>query len=240
MNILVTGGSSGLGASITKKLASNADNFVYFTYPFDIQDKDTIEKEFHNTKGIKCNFRDEKEIDALIAKFDEFNLDILVNNAWATKIIKKHYQKIDYQDFIDGFMFNVVPLIKITQELISRFRKKRFGKIVTILTSSIVNKPPAGYSEYVAAKSYIASLSKSWANENAAFNITSNCISPSFMQTAFTDDTDERVVEEMVNSHPLKRVLTTEEVADSVFFLINSTQQINGINLLMNAASDIA
>jgi NAD(P)-dependent dehydrogenase (short-subunit alcohol dehydrogenase family) len=239
MNILVTGGSSGLGVSITKKLAINTDNFVYFTYPFDNQDKDNIEKEFNNTKGIKCNFRDEKEIDALIAKFDEFNLDILVNNAWATKIIKKHYQKIDYQNFIDGFMFNVVPLIKITQELILRFRKKKFGKIVTILTSSIVNKPPAGYSEYVAAKSYIASLSKSWANENAAFNITSNCISPSFMQTAFTDDTDERVVEEMVNSHPLKRILTTEEVADSVLFLVNSTQQINGINLLMNAASDI-
>jgi NAD(P)-dependent dehydrogenase (short-subunit alcohol dehydrogenase family) len=136
-------------------------------------------------------------------------------------------------------MFNVLPLIRITQELISQFRKKRFGKIITVLTSSIANKPPAGYSEYVAAKSYIASLSKSWANENASFNITSNCISPSFMQTAFTDDTDVRVVEEMINSHPLKRILTTDEVADSVLFLVNSTQQINGINLLMNAANDI-
>jgi hypothetical protein len=59
------------------------------------------------------------------------------------------------------------------------------------------------------------------------------------MQTAFTDDTDERVVEGMVNSHPLKRILTPNEVADSVLFLVNSTQQINGINLIMNAAIDI-
>jgi NAD(P)-dependent dehydrogenase (short-subunit alcohol dehydrogenase family) len=239
MNILVTGGSSGLGASITKKLAGVTGVFVYFTYPVTVEDAETIEKEFSNTKGIKCNFRDKKDIDGLISQFDKLNLDVLINNAWATKIIKKHYQKIDQQDFIDGFMFNVLPLIRITQELISQFRKKRFGKIITVLTSSIANKPPAGYSEYVAAKSYIASLSKSWANENASFNITSNCISPSFMQTAFTDDTDERVVEEMINSHPLKRILTTDEVADSVLFLVNSTQQINGINLLMNAASDI-
>ena len=240
MNILVTGGSSGLGASITKKLAASAGNLVYFTCPFDTPEKNIIEKEFSNTRGIICNFREEKDVDALVAQLDTFNLDVLVNNAWATKIIKKHYQKIDQQDFLNGFMFNIMPVIKITKELISRFRKKKFGKIVTVLTSSIVNKPPAGYSEYVAAKSYIASLCKSWANENAAFNITSNCVSPSFMQTAFTDDTDERVVEEMINSHPLKRILTPDEVADSVVFLVNSTQQINGINLLMNAASDIA
>ncbi len=240
MNILVTGGSSGLGEAIIKKLAAFEGNFIYFTYPFESVEKEIIGSGSPNVQGIKCNFREKEDIDNLIARFDIMDLDVLVNNAWATKIIKKHYHKIDKQDFIDGFMFNIMPVIKITQELISRFRKKKFGKIVTILTSSIVNKPPSGYSEYVAAKSYIASLTKSWANENAAFNITSNCISPSFMQTAFTDDTDERVVEEMINSHPLKRILTPEEVADSVLFFVNGTQQINGVNLVMNAASDIA
>lgn len=239
MNILVTGGSSGLGESITKKLAAIESNFVYYTYPFEADELELLEETYPNAQGIKCNFHEEKDLDDLVAQLDKMNIDVLINNAWATKIIKKHYQKIDKQDFVNGFMFNVLPVIKITQALIPLFRKKKFGKIVTVLTSSIVNKPPAGYSEYSAAKSYIASLCKSWANENAAFNITSNCISPSFMQTAFTDDTDERVVEEMVNSHPLKRILTPDEVADSVMFLVNSTQQINGINLLMNAASDI-
>ncbi|HWJ91875.1 MAG TPA: SDR family oxidoreductase, partial [Flavisolibacter sp.] len=62
------------------------------------------------------------------------------------------------------------------------------------------------------------------------FNITANTVSPSFMKTPLHDGLDERVVEEMEKKHPLKKLLTTEEVADVVQFLVTASQHINGQN----------
>ena len=82
-------------------------------------------------------------------------------------------------------------------------------------------------------------MSKSWANENASFNISSNCISPAFMQTGLTSDTDERIIEDMTAKHPLKALLTTEDVAKAADFFVNASQHYNGVNLIINAGSDV-
>ena len=132
-----------------------------------------------------------------------------------------HKLKADY--FTDSFQRNVLPAIKITQTALVYFRKKKFGKIITVLSSYLINKPPIGLSEYTASKSYLLSLSKSWATENANFNISSNCISPSFMQTSLTSDTDERVVSEMITKHPLKTLLKVEEAAEAIAFFVNAS-----------------
>jgi NAD(P)-dependent dehydrogenase (short-subunit alcohol dehydrogenase family) len=132
-----------------------------------------------------------------------------------------------------------MPTLRITKEAIKVFRKKKFGKIINIISSAIINKPLIGLSAYIANKSYLISMSKSWATEGVKFNITSNSISPSFMQTNLTSDTDERVIDQMNKEHPLKRLLTTDEVAEAVKFFIRSSQQINGTNLIINAGADL-
>ena len=50
---------------------------------------------------------------------------------------------------------------------------------------------------------------------------------------------DERVVEMATEAHPLHKLLTVEEVADSVQFLCNATSQINGINIVINSGVNI-
>ena len=59
------------------------------------------------------------------------------------------------------------------------------------------------------------------------------------MPTNFSKGTDERVLEQMKESHPLKKLLTTEEVAETVFFLANASLHINGEDIVMNAAANI-
>jgi NAD(P)-dependent dehydrogenase (short-subunit alcohol dehydrogenase family) len=119
------------------------------------------------------------------------------------------------------------------------FRKKKAGKIITIITAALINTPPVGASVYVANKAYLAQLSKVWASENARFNITSNTISPAFMKTNIHATMDERIVEQITEGHPLKKLLTTEEVAESVLFLVNATSQINGVDLVLNAGTNL-
>lgn len=238
MNILITGGASGLGEAITVKLAADKENKVFFTFNSSQDSARELEGKFSNVKGFKCDFNNESELNSLCAQIDSMDLDVLINNA-ISSMVKKHFHKIDIDVFRDSFASNLIPVIKITQSVLAVFRKKKFGKIINILTAALVNKPPIGWSEYIANKAYLASLSKSWAVENAAFNITSNSISPSFMKTDLTSDFDERIVEGMIESHPLKELLTPQEVADTISFFVGSSQHINGVNLVMNAASDI-
>jgi len=238
MNILITGGASGLGEAITNKVASENMNIVYFTYNTSSEEARQLEDSLANTRGIKCNFINVKEVDNLIDQISTMDLDVLVNNA-ISSITNDHFHKIAIDAFAESFQHNIVPIIRITQHAIRIFRKKKCGKIINILSSYLSSKPPIGLSEYVANKAYLLSLSNSWAIENRSFNITSNCISPSFMQTNLTKDIDQRIIETMIKKNPQKRLLTTDEVADAVFFLLNSTQQINGINIVMNSGSDV-
>ncbi|MDX2171910.1 MAG: SDR family oxidoreductase [Bacteroidota bacterium] len=237
MNILVTGGASGLGAAITKQLAMVTSNKVYFTYNKSADLARAIEIQFSNTKAIHCNFEDASSVFSLLSSFEKFDINVLINNA-LTGLQTTHFHKIESSYFVQSFMKNVLPVIQITQSALLYFRKKKSGKVITILSSYILDKPPIGLSAYVAEKNYLLSLCKSWATENVKFNISSIAISPSFMQTALTADTDERVIEEMINVHPDKKLLNPQDVAIMVQRLLDKTE-INGTNLIINSASDI-
>ena len=54
-----------------------------------------------------------------------------------------------------------------------------------------------------------------------------------------TDDFDDRIVEQMTLNHPNKKLITTNEVAESVMFLTKAGNHINGVDLLMNAGVNI-
>ena len=239
MIILVTGGSSGLGESITRQLAENPDNQVYFTYTKSIDNAKKIETELENAVALKCDFRSIDEVNELAGKLPDLNIDTLINNVYSGEFLISHFHKIAVTDFSNAFQHNVLPTIMLTQAAIKIFRKKKFGKIITILTTALVNTPPVGSSVYIANKAYLQTLSKIWATENMKYNITSNTISPAFMLTVFTQTMDERLVEQIVANHPLNQLLRTEEVAECVDFFVKSTQQINGVDLILNSGINI-
>ena len=238
MNILITGGASGLGKAITIKLCQDPKNKVIFTYNSSEEEAQKIEGQFTNAKSFKLDFNSQENTNHFIEKMPGFQLDILVNNA-ITGYTQDYFHKMGKDVFLNSFRINILPVVQITQQFIKDSRKKKTGKIITILTSFIINKPPLGLAEYVANKAYLQSLTKSWAIENLTFGITSNCISPSIMMTNLTKNIDKRLVEGMIESNPNKSLLNEDEVAEAVCFFTNSSSQINGSNLIINAASDL-
>lgn len=239
MNILVTGGASGLGEAITRTLSEVSGNKVFFTYSKSKEKAEKIIAQYNNSVAIKCDFSLASDLQALTHKLLEMDIDVLVNNAYASQINERHFHKIAADDFLQDFQRNIIPTIEITQAAIKVFRKKKKGKIITILTSFLVNVPPIGLSIYLANKAYIEKLTKVWAHEYSKFNIVSNSVSPSFMQTGLTSEVDERIIEQMITNHPLKRLVSVAEVAESVLFLTTASSHINGIDLLMNAGNNI-
>jgi len=237
MNILITGGSSGLGKAIVEALSLNEDHHVYFTYNHHSEEAETLIS--GNVTAIKCNFTNTDEVNHLIELIPTFDLDVLVNNVYVGAPQGKHFHKTDSNEFLKSFEENILPTISISQAAINVFRKKKFGKIINVLTAYLINLPPIGFAIYTSNKGYLLQLSKTWNSEYRKFNITSNCISPDFMLTNVTKSVDERIIEQMQEEHPLKKILTPAEVAESVLFLIHASQQLNGTNMVINASKNI-
>ena len=91
MNIVVTGGASGLGEMITKTLAANSANQVFFTYSNSAANAAQIEKEFTNTKAFKCDFRNQSDLDLLTETIKEMQIDVLINNAYSGAFLKNYF-----------------------------------------------------------------------------------------------------------------------------------------------------
>ena len=237
MNILITGGASGLGLAITKQLAAVSSNNLLITYSGSKAVAEELSKE-SNIESIHCDYSSRQDLNELLLRIEDFSVDAVIHNAFSSFSIK-HFHKLTISDFSDGFEKNVLPLIQITQAAVKVFRQKKQGKIVTILTSFLADKPPVGLSQYVATKAYVHSLVKSWASEYNKFNVTSNGVSPSFMLTDMNSDTDERTIEQLEKSSPFGHFVQPNEVAKSVAFMINSSDGINGVNLILNQGSSI-
>lgn len=240
MKIIITGGASGLGEAITRLIAVTIhDCEILITFNNSNTNALLLKSVFKNVHIQKCDFCESDEVAAFVTRIIDFNPDVLINNGYSGPFLSKHFHKSSSNEFIASFEQNIIPLIDITRQSILCFRKKKFGKIINISTAALVGKPPVGASEYTANKAYIEALSRSWATENIAFNITSNCISPSIMATTLTAKMDARLIEDIVTKHPLKKLLTVYEVAETVLFFLRSPQHINGIVLPMNAGTDL-
>lgn len=239
MKILISGGSSGLGRAIVKLLSLDESNILYFTYNRNEEEARQLELSRENIRAIHCDFSNKDSVTKLCEMISSWNLDVLVNNAYVGKVQNDHFHKISSEDFLQSFEYNLISTIRITQEVVKVFRKNKFGKIINVISACVINTPPIGWSMYAANKAYLLELSNSWSKEYGKFNITSNCISPDLMTTNLTKEFDYRIVEQMISEHPLKRLLTPEEVAETVLFLIKSSQQINGVNIPINAAQNI-
>ncbi|GEM_PF-298827 len=242
MNILITGGTSGLGKAVVELMAGGKQHNIWFTY-VEINNYKQIalelEEQFDNVIGLEVNFCDSESVEKLCVKLTAIDIDVLINSAYVGIPQTTHFHKIETDEFLKGFENNLIPTIKITKTAIGIFKKKKFGKIINILTESLIGLPPMGYAIYTANKAYLQQLSRVWNKEYSKFNITSNCVLPAYMQTEFAK-VDERILDQMIIEHPLKRLLTTKEVAETVQFLVNCSQQINGVNFTINAAQNIS
>lgn len=220
-NIIITGGSRGIGRGIALVLAKHGAN-IAFTYSSSVDSAISLTKEI-SALSVKCkgyqsnaaNFEDsQKLVDQILLDFD--NIDVLINNAGITKDnLLMRMTEEDFDKVIDVNLKSVFNMVKAVQRT---FLKNRAGSIVNI--SSIVGvKGNAGQSNYAASKAGIIGFSKSIALELGSRNIRSNVIAPGFIQTEMTEKLNQDVVNQWISGIPLKRGGTTEDVANLCLFL---------------------
>lgn len=220
-NILLTGGSRGIGKSIVQVLIKNGAN-VGFTYSSSEDAANKISKEL-NSDSTKCIafksdaslFEDcEKLVESFLNDFE--TIDVLINNAGITK--DNLLMRMTEQDFDKVIEINLKSVFNMTKATQRVFLKNRNGSIINM--SSVVGvKGNAGQSNYAASKAGIIGFSKSIALELGSRNIRCNVIAPGFIRTEMTDNLSESIIDGWTQNIPLKRPGESNDVANLCLFL---------------------
>lgn len=218
---LITGATRGIGKQIAITLAKEGYH-IALNYRKENEDLENTIKEIEENKvtcfavkGDVSSFEDCEELaKQVIGKFGK--IDVLVNNAGITKdMLLMRMKKEDFEQVID---VNLIGTFNVTKNVISHMLKARSGRIINI--SSVVGvSGNAGQTNYSASKAGMIGFTKSLAKEVASRGILVNAVAPGFIETSMTEVLKDEVKEEIAKSIPLKRMGTSEDVANVVKFL---------------------
>ena len=224
---LITGGGQGIGKAICFAMARKGIRVAVN----DIKEDRAAEvvKQIGRDSGIASCFQadisDEDKIKSMVEKIlDRFGrIDYLVNNAGISdQLIPVIEQDTDrWQKLID---VHLKGSYLCSKEVAKNMIKNNFGRIVNITSIAGLNAFPMR-TAYSPAKSAIIMLTKVLAIEWASFNINVNAIAPGFIRTEMVGDFirhGKMNEEEICNRIPLKRLGTSEEIAEIVLFLCSS------------------
>lgn len=218
---LITGASKGIGNAIALTYAKNGAA-VAFTYLSSVEKGEALEKKLATygikAKGYRSDASDYKSAEELIAAVTlEFGkLDIVVNNAGITK--DGLLMRMSEEQWDEVIRVNLKSVFNITKAAIKIMMKQKYGSLIHM--SSVVGiKGNAGQANYAASKAGIIGFSKSVALELGSRNLRSNVVAPGFIATEMTDSLDAKVVEGWIQTIPLKRAGTAQDVADVCVFL---------------------
>jgi 3-oxoacyl-[acyl-carrier protein] reductase len=222
-NVLVTGASKGIGASISKELASQGLK-VWINYRSKPELADAVKDEIEAAGGTAAVIKGDVSIEAdwkdmlKTIKDSDGQLSYLVNNAGITK--DKLAIRMSVEDFDDVINANLKSTFIGCRDALKMMSKKKFGAIVNI--SSIVGEMGnPGQTNYSASKGGTNTMTKAFAKEGAARGIRFNAVTPGFIATDMTDELSDEVKDNYTKNIPLSRFGTAKEVADAVAFLLS-------------------
>ncbi len=225
-NVLVTGGSKGIGYAIFNSFLDQGAN-IYIT------GTKNKPKEFKNINYIKCDFLKEKEFNSFLSEIGSLNIDILVNNA-GINIINK-FEKIESSDFLNLHQVNTFSPFRICQSVLPYMEKRKWGRIINI--SSIWGKISKEYrASYSASKFGLDGITASLAAEVAKKGILVNSVSPGFIETKLTKKVlGVSGIKEMTSMVPIRRLGQPEEIAKLILWLCsNENTFLSGQNILID------
>ena len=229
---IVTGGTRGIGAAISKKLKLSKVK-VIANYTSNDDAAESFSKE-NNIEVIKWDVSNYDECQKSVNKIyeDNKNIDILVNNAGITRDAPLHkMSKDNWQKVID---VNLNSIFNMTSLVINKMRENSFGRIVHI---SSVNgqKGQFGQTNYAATKSALIGFSKSLALESASKSITSNVICPGYINTEMVAAIREDILKSIIETIPNRRLGEADEVAEMVDYLVSDkASYVNGSTFSIN------
>lgn len=231
-NVIVTGGTRGIGAACTEIFVKNGYN-VYAIYNKD--EKSAIELSNRlGCKIYKADVSNRDEIRKVISEIikDAGRIDVLVNNAGIAG--QKLFIDLEDAEWDNMINTNLTGVYNVTKEVLKNMISNHSGSVVNV--SSIWGQCGASCeAHYSASKAGIIGLTKALAKEVALSGIRVNCVAPGMIETQMNSAFSEEDVREICEEIPMERMGTPKECAELIYFIASEkasyiTGQIIGIN----------
>jgi acetoacetyl-CoA reductase len=236
--VLVTGGTRGIGAAISKAF-KDAGYIVAANYA----GNDAAAQIFKTETGIAVFKWDVSDFDACAQGIKNVEttlgpVEILINNAGIVRDGMLH--KMTSQKWCEVLDTNLASCFNMTRNVIDGMRERNFGRIINI-SSINGQKGQMGQTNYAAAKAGMIGFTKSLAYETARKGITVNCIAPGYINTEMMQSMTEDVLKNIIATIPVGRLGEPDEVAHCAVFLADDKSGfITGATIAVNGAQYVS
>ncbi len=219
---LVTGAAQGIGAEISRRLATEGARVIGLDRP---QEKDALEMFMSAIGGVACalDLLDPASVKAMTkcVEADFGAIDILVNNAGITRDKSLARMPRDYWD--DVFAVNLTAAIRLTEALVQGdselLKLMNPGGRVVCMSSISGIAGNLGQTNYAAAKAGLIGFVESLAGRVASRGITVNALAPGFIETRITKQVPMAIREVARRFNSLHQGGMPQDVAEAVVFL---------------------
>ena len=229
---LVTGGATGIGRAATLALARAGYDVCINYSSSESAARETAKDAGKNTLLVKCDVSDEAGVRGMVSTINEKfgRLDVLINNAGTTASWKpKDLETLSLEEWDKVFAVNVRGLFQVTRACVPLLKESK-GCVVN--TASIVGLRPGPQPlPYAASKAAVVNLTKTLA-WNLGPEIRVNAVAPGWMEgdwmKRMLKDKYEDLMGKRAKSTPLKRVVTAEDVAETMMSLVQANRFVTG------------
>lgn len=231
--LLMTGASSDIGIELIQKMADNYE-IIMAHYNHSAENLLSI-KETLGDKLIllQADFSKNEDVEGLISQINASGYcpDHIIHLP-AQKIFHRKFNKCGWDEYQSGIDISLRSIVLLLQEYLPAMAKRKYGKVVFMLTSCVLNMPPKYQASYVTVKYAMLGLMKSLSVEYADKGITVNGISPDMIETKFLSEVPELIVQKNAMDSPLGRNLTVQDVVPAFEYLLSdAADTVTGQNL---------
>jgi NAD(P)-dependent dehydrogenase (short-subunit alcohol dehydrogenase family) len=216
---IITGGASGIGLAIAKKLNSEGARVAMVDSNLSaLQSAPAPAGE----NGYVCDVTNEDQVKSTVDQIAKHfgRIDILVNSAGVTGKTNIKSHEVELKDFRFVFDVNVTGIFLTSRAVTPHMLERNYGRILHI--ASIAGKEGnAGMLAYSASKAAVIGMTKVQGKEYAETGITVNALAPAVIRTAMVEALPEEQVKYMTDKIPMKRCGTLEEIASLAAFIVS-------------------
>jgi 3-oxoacyl-[acyl-carrier protein] reductase len=240
-NVLVTGGSRGIGLGIVRKLSAEGYRAIAVARQMSDQLATAMKEAERSSPGsllfVPFDLSDIHEIPRLVRKLrrDHGRIYGLVNNA--AMAIDGNLAMTRNSQIEQMVRVNTLSPIVLTKYVVRHMMADGGGRVVNV--ASIVGFTGySGLSVYSATKASLVGFTRSLAREVGRLGVNVNAIAPGFIDTAMTEDLSAERREQVARRSALGRFPAVEDVANAVEFLLGSkAKSITGTVLTVDAGA---
>jgi 3-oxoacyl-[acyl-carrier protein] reductase len=221
---LIAGASSDIGTAFVKALAAKEPSSR-----FCCQYRTKLDLELPNITPIQADLSDKKGVLSLIQQIHETPTHIVYLPAG--RFQHTRLRDIKREAIENSLEIGLYSLLEIFKAFLPKMAKNKYGRVAVMLSKYVKNLPPKFLTDYVVSKYAMLGLVRSAAVEYEGKGIFINAVSPDMTQTKFLSAVDERIIENAANTSRFGRLLTPEEVAAGIEYLLSDAAVMSGENL---------